>query len=373
MPKEMTGPERMRATCEFRPVDHLYRREFYIWQEAIDRWRGEGMPENWAETNLFNFDTGYNVHAGCNLGWCEPPFLPAYETKVVEDQGAYEIIQDNAGRRLKVFKGRRHGFMPDYVAHPVASRRDWEEDVAPRLDPDAPGRWDGLDGNCAAARKSRDENGMLVSQGIIGGYMYLRAMVGPEDILYAFYDAPDLIRSMMERWTVLMDAALEKIQERVELDELLMAEDICYNAGMLISPRMFREFLTPCYQQVVGNARKRQKRRLRLIVDTDGRAEDSIPLYLEIGMDAMTPFEVASGCDVVALGRKYPELVMFGGIDKRVLATGKDAIDAHLEHIIPAMLERGGYVPTCDHGVPDNVSFENYLHYRRRMTELDHK
>ena len=47
---------------------------------------------------------------------------------------------------------------------------------------------------------------------------------------------------------------------------------------------------------------------------------------------------------------------MAGGIDKRVLAAGKDAIDDYLERIIPAMVERGGYIPTCDHGVPDDVS-----------------
>ena len=86
----------------------------------------------------------------------------------------------------------------------------------------------------------------------------------------------------------------------------------------------------------------------------------------------MSPWEVASGCDVVEIGRRWPGLVMAGGIDKRVLAAGKDSIDRHLEHIIPAMLERGGYIPTCDHGVPDNVSLESYLHYRRRICELDH-
>ena len=36
------------------------------------------------------------------------------------------------------------------------------------------------------------------------------------------------------------------------------------------------------------------------------------------------------------------------------------------------MKARGGYIPTCDHGVPDNVSYANYLHYRRRMCEMDH-
>ena len=67
---------------------------------------------------------------------------------------------------------------------------------------------------------------------------------------------------------------------------------------------------------------------------------------------------------------KYPELLIRGGIDKRILAGGKDAIDRELERVIPFMRERGGYIPTCDHGVPEEVSFENYMHYRKRMLEL---
>jgi hypothetical protein len=34
------------------------------------------------------------------------------------------------------------------------------------------------------------------------------------------------------------------------------------------------------------------------------------------------------------------------------------------------MRERGGYIPTCDHGVPAEVSYENYLYFRKRMLEL---
>ena len=72
-------------------------------------------------------------------------------------------------------------------------------------------------------------------------------------------------------------------------------------------------------------------------------------------MDVMSPFEVAAGCDVVELGKQYPGLAMFGGIDKRVLAKTKRDIDEHLEYIIPAMRQRGGYIPTSDHGVPAEV------------------
>ena len=34
------------------------------------------------------------------------------------------------------------------------------------------------------------------------------------------------------------------------------------------------------------------------------------------------------------------------------------------------MRERGGYIPCVDHGTPEEVSFENYMHYRKRMIEL---
>jgi hypothetical protein len=34
------------------------------------------------------------------------------------------------------------------------------------------------------------------------------------------------------------------------------------------------------------------------------------------------------------------------------------------------MHARGGYTPTCDHGVPEEVSLANYRHYRKRCLEF---
>jgi uroporphyrinogen decarboxylase len=136
---------------------------------------------------------------------------------------------------------------------------------------------------------------------------------------------------------------------------------------------MIREFLFPYYGQLIANMRSRQldrNRHMYVRVDTDGRAAPAIGLYKEIGMDAMCPFEVAAGNDVVEIGGREPGLVIMGGIDKRMLAGKKEDIDRELERIIPAMRARGGYIPTCDHGVPEEVPYENYLHYRARCVEL---
>ena len=44
-----------------------------------------------------------------------------------------------------------------------------------------------------------NKEGLIVRQLIIGEYMYLRALVGSVDLLYAFYDKPDLIHDMMKQ------------------------------------------------------------------------------------------------------------------------------------------------------------------------------
>ena len=368
----MRAGDRMRATYDFQPVDHLHRQEFYIWNEAIERWMGEGLPEDWQESNLFNYDPQGMFSTGLDLGWCEPPFYPLFEEKTIESSGDYEIIQDIAGRHLKVFKGRRHGFMPDYIRHAVSCIADWEA-VVTRLNPDEEERWMDVADTAEKRRAQADAVGGMVTQPLVGGYMYLRSLIGPEDLLLMFYDQPEVVHAAMKGWLDIMDAGFRRVQSTIEIDEIYLAEDICFNHGLLISPDTMREFLLPYYQQLIGNARARQRGDIGLHIDTDGDCRPAIPIYNELGMTRMSPMEVASGCDVVAIAQQYPDLVISGGLDKRILAAGKDAIEAHLQYIIPFMVERGGYIPTCDHGVPDDVSFENYMYYRTRLCELDHK
>lgn len=364
------GARKLRTAYERTPGAPLYRREFGYY--CLERWREQGMPADVPMAELFSYDPG-GQHGLGQLGWCTAAFVPAFETKIIEVRDdECEVEQDGAGRHVLYFKGRRNGFMPEYLGHPVKDMATWEEDVKWRLDPSTASRYADF-GERMTAAETAANRGMIITQNVIGGYMYLRSLMGPEDVLYVFYDKPDLIHACMETWFDLADTVLAKHQEHVTIDQLFFGEDICYNHGSLISPDMMREFLFPYYQQLITNLRSRQldpNRHLYIHIDTDGFADPVIPIYQEIGVNAMSPFEVASGCDVVEVGRQYPDLVISGGIDKRVLAKSKADIDRMVERILPAMRARGGYIPTCDHGVPEEVSYENYLHYRKRCVEL---
>jgi len=347
----------------------LFKREFGFY--CLERWKEQGMPQGVPHAELFDYDPPGNHSLG-QLGWCEAAFAPNFDEKVLEDRGEHEVVRDFAGRSVLCFKGRRSGFMPEYLDHPVKDRKTWHEDVKWKLNPDTQSRYSDLAERMQDARE-RAAQGLMITQNLVGGYMYLRSLIGPVGLLYRFYDDPELIHDCMKSWFDLADSVISRHQEHVSLDELFLAEDICFNSGPLISPAMMREFLFPYYEQLIQNVRRRQidqSRHLYIQVDTDGNALPVIPVYQEIGMDAMSPFEVASGCDVVAVGKQYPNLAVFGGIDKRILAQSKQAIDREVERVLPVMRERGGYIPTCDHGVPEEVPYENYLHYRKRCVEL---
>jgi uroporphyrinogen decarboxylase-like protein len=361
---------KLRDTYAITPGVPLFRREFGFY--CRETWAEQGLPVDADYAAEFGYDPNPKHMLG-ELGWCEAGFSPAFEDKVIEDRGEHEVVQDRAGRHVLFFKGRRSGFMPEYLDHPVKDQRTWEEGVKWRLDPTSPERYAELDGRMAKARAAAAE-GMMITQNLVGPYMYLRSLMGPADVLYKFYDAPELMHDCLRAWFELADAVIARHQQHVTLDEIFFAEDICYKSGPLISPDMMREFLGPYYRELIANVKARQidkARHLYVSVDTDGHALPVIPVYQElIGMDVMTPFEVASDCDVVQIGKDYPGLVIFGGIDKRVLARSPAEIDAMLERIIPPMRERGGYVPHCDHGVPTEVTLDNYRHYRKRVIEL---
>lgn len=56
--------------------------------------------------------------------------------------------------------------------------------------------------------------------------------------------------------------------------------------------------------------------------------------------------------NVVEVRKAFPRFQIIGGIDKRIIAEGKDALDAELDRKVPPLVNGGGYIPCCDHSVP---------------------
>ena len=131
---------------------------------------------------------------------------------------------------------------------------------------------------------------------------------------------------------------------------------------------MIRRFLLPCWQK--WSAALREADVAVISVDSDGYVGELIPLWIEAGFQNTWPVEVAAGNDIVAFRQQYGQRFAFGGgIDKRALAAGGAVMRAELERVAP-LIREGGYVPTCDHGVPPDISWPNFIEYTRLLAQL---
>jgi len=205
--------------------------------------------------------------------------------------------------------------------------------------------------------------------GVGSFYGYLREWVGSERILYMFYDDPVLIEDMMEQVLYLEIEVIKRTLKDIKVQQATFWEDMCYKAGPLISPTMVRKFMLPRYKKITDLLHSYGVDVIYL--DSDGNVEQLLPLWLEVGINRIWPFEVAAGNDVVAVRKKYgKDLIIAGGIDKRALIKGKKAIREEVISKVPFLLEKGGYFPSVDHVVPSDVTFENYCYYINLMREV---
>lgn len=366
----MNAVEREIATYSFGKLDRLPRREWGFFPETENNWKEQGWD---GSREHFMYDEYPYAEELVDLVGIDIPLAPAFKEEIVETDENYIYTRTVSGAVEQFPKDKRRWgeVMPLYVRHPVEKPEDWYGFIKPRLDPETPGRWEKFYEKSKETVKRVERGEKLYEATCIGGYMYLRAMLGPEKTCLAFYDSPEMVHDMMKTWLNLAKTCLLRVQKKVSFFKFLIGEDISYKNGLLISPAMCEEFLFPYYRDLLESLRNGQKDFMHAEVDTDGNVSDVIPLYRKVGFNVMRPFEVAAGNDVVEIAKKYPDLVISGGIDKRILAESKEAIKKEVERIIPFMVERGGYIPTCDHTVPSNVPYENYLYYRKLITALD--
>lgn len=359
----MTHRERFLTSLTGGRPERFFRYEHGAWPQTAERWRQEAGPGRSEGLEPYEFGSPYFkmdpfVRMKINSGFTDSPYYPKIAERTIELTKEHRIYVDGDGITKKELIYDKETSMPQFMHFPVGDRAQWEA-ILPHLNPaDADARIGDVAG-LRAIVSNPDVPNMLP---ICGAFGHPRNLMGDEGLGYMMFDDPGLLDEMLVNWLAVYKTLLRRLTASVRVDVLLVWEDMCYRNGPLISPEHFRRFMLEPYIELVRCARECGIG--AVLVDTDGDCLSMIPLFLEAGVDALMPFEVQAGMDVVAIGKKFPSLSIVGGLDKRVLAgDSRPAIKAEVDRVLPYFVDRGGYIPTLDHTVPPNVSLDNYLYY----------
>ena len=330
------------------------------WDETWKRWRTEGLPEGMGWTDYFGVKTFDISHHGFNEGLC-----PHFEEKVLEETDEYIIRMDQNGGKTRDLKNSMT--MPEWLEYPVTDRSTFEavlERFELKFEERFPKNFDDL----VRQWNSPDFDALLLPPA--GAYFgSLRALAGPETISYMYYDCPDLIHKMNENICQACCLFAEKMLPATRNAYCIgTGEDLAFKNGPFMSPTMFAEFLMPYYQRVANIAKKHGVK--LFFLDTDGNFDVLVPQMQEVGINIFNPMEVAAGMDPVAMRKKYgKKFRMIGGVDKRIVAAGKDAIKKEMERLFPLICE-GGFIPKIDHSVSSDISWDNFRYYMETLLSM---
>ncbi len=346
-------------------------------ESTLRAWCQQGLPEgvDWYTFLMEKLDMPFQKAAE-QLPNLDAAFrmMPTFEEKVLEHRDGHYIVQDWMGAITEISDEYDASYLraaKDFVTRkwhrfPVQSRKEWQENVAWRYNPNQPGR---LPENFveAAERINRRETVFQIS--IPGPFWQMREWCGMEALCMLMLDDPAFVSEMATTWREFVLRVLQPVLERVQPDIVMINEDMAYKLHSMISQKMTRKFLLPAWEAWIGALRANGCP--VIAIDSDGYVGELLPVWIEAGFNCNFPVEVAAGNDIVAYRRKYGRQMAFlAGIDKRAIAAGGDTMRTELLRVIPPLLEEGGYIPGCDHGVPPDVSWPNFVEYARLLAEL---
>ena len=359
----MTTRERFNRSMRFEPVDQLPNFELGWWGHTVERWLAEGMPEEITREPGFHGCAPLGIDRRDYLPLSFGP-IPAFEYEVLEETDRHILFRDGEGilhRALKegTVRGTRPS-MDQYIAFAVEGPDDWPA-VKARYDPTDPARYPANWDEIVAQHAQRDYPLCAVMNGAMGFYSHCRRWMGTENLSLAFHDQPALVHEMMDHIADFLIGFLDRALTEVQVDYFNWFEDFAYKTGPLFSPATFREFFLPRYQRVNGWLRSKGVPFISL--DSDGNIDVLLPLIIEADIDGIWPLEQAATSDPYWIRREFGrDLTLSGGIDKRELAKDRPAIDAELRRFLPLVAD-GGFIPTIDHAVSPDISWDNFLYY----------
>ncbi len=299
--------------------------------------------------------------------------LPKFEEKVLEHRDGHYVVQDWMGAITEIADTYDYTYIRsprDFVTRkwhrfPVQTRADWEERIKWRFDPKDAGRFPADFAERCARLRERDFPLVLHFN---GPFWQLREFCGLEGLCRLLLEQPDFVREMASFWADFVSETMQPILAAAAPDMLHFSEDMCFKAHPMLSPDMTMDLCGPGYRQWIGQARAAGVRLFGL--DSDGDIGLLLPVWIACGINCVDPLEVAAGNDIRAYRAAFGRRVSFlGGIDKRAIAAGGAVLREELARVQP-VVDEGGYIPSCDHGVPPDISWRNFQDYALQLAQM---
>jgi uroporphyrinogen decarboxylase len=185
--------------------------------------------------------------------------------------------------------------------------------------------------------------------------------LGLQMFSYLWADERDLVL----RWMRALEAQQRhyiELTAHPETSSLSMIySDVAFKQSPMFSKRTFNDF--GFFDDVATICDACHAKGLQVIFHSDGDIMSLVDDLVAAGIDGLNPLEKAAGMDVYALRKRYPELILVGGVDvTHLLREGTpDQVRKETRRMIDELGSEGRLLIGSSTEVSEHVPLENYL------------
>lgn len=168
-------------------------------------------------------------------------------------------------------------------------------------------------------------------------------LAGWELFSYLYYDDPDLISTWFETLNRHEIERVHHVADKELSPVALIYSDIAHTGGTMFSPEFLKKEF---YPRVKNLSQAWHEHDIKVIFHSEGCLMDVLDDLVATGIDGLNPLEPLSKMDLRTIRKKYPRLILWGGIDNtQLLPFGKvEEVEAAVRRAIDDCAAGGGYL-----------------------------
>lgn len=183
-----------------------------------------------------------------------------------------------------------------------------------------------------------------------------------------FFERPDEMKRNADR---MVDRALARGRRLVDngIDGFALCADYCFNDGPFLSPKMFREFITPYLTRLCAGYREMGA---YVIKHTDGNVMPILDQLVEAKPHGIHSLDPQGGVDIAEVKRLYGDKVcLIGNVNCGLMQTGTDEeVIESATYALRYGMPNGGYIFSMSNVAFKGMPLERYELIQRVRHEI---
>ncbi len=296
-------------------------------------------------------------------------------TRTVEDNPDYTVMEFETGGQWTI---HHHPFWREYTRYPISDRADLASFRRP--DPNDPRLPEGFAANfkinnlygTAATGNSRyagiaedaaffKGRGFFTTAEINGFFSGVWYFLRPfEEFLMDLVTDEGFAAELIG---IIGEFNLKDAENllRTGVHCIDFCDDLGYNTGMFISPRIYERLILPWHASL---AELCHRHGAYVNMHSHGNINEIVPLLVEAGIDILNPVGPSDGMNLRELKAKYGAKITFlGGVSKYIGEMTPAEIEAHLREVVATGAPGGGFMLKTEGGIPTDMTEENFRRF----------